>query len=104
MIVSLDVYGVAETVVLACRVPPPSVTHERRKLYVVVAEFVAVNGGVVAVPFTLVLSAFCEVKSDRFGLEMMHFCMPEVTQPSAEVFPETTVFGFATRTMPGFPT
>ena len=75
-----------------------------RKLYVVVAELVAVSGGVIAVPFTLVLSAFCEVKSERFGLEMMHFCMPEVTQPRAEVFPDSTDLGFATRTMPGFPT
>lgn len=55
-------------------------------------------------PFTLVLLAFCEVKSERFELEMMHDCIPEVTQPSAEVFPDTTLFGFATRTMPGFAT
>lgn len=76
----------------------------KRKLYVVVAELVAVRGGVVAVPFTLVMFAFCDVKSGRFELEIMHVCIPEVTQPSADVFPETTLFGFATRTMPGFAT
>ncbi len=86
------------------RVPPPRVVQFKRKLYVVVAELVAVRGGVVAVPFTLVLFAFCEVNSGRFWLEMTHACIPEVTQPSAEVLPDWTDLGFATRTMPGFAT
>ena len=90
-------------VVLACRVPPPRVVQFIRKLYMVAVELIAVKGGVVAVPFTLVLFAFCEVNSGRSGLEMTHVCMPEVTQPSAEVFSDTTDLGFAIRTIPGFP-
>ena len=86
-----------DTVVLAWRVPPPSVTQWRRN---VAAE---VRTGVATAPFTLVLPAFCDVNPERSGLDITHDCIPEVTHPSADVLPDATAFGFATRTIEGLP-
>jgi hypothetical protein len=90
--------SLTSTVSVASRIPPPTVVQWRRKR--VVEEI----GGVVTVPLTLVLLAFWEVNVGRSGLEMTHDCIPEVTQPSWAVAEATTVFGFATNTIDGFPT
>lgn len=54
-----------------------------------------------AVPFTLVLEEFCEVKSDWSELEITHDLMPAVIQPRSDVWPRGTVFGLATKMMDG---
>ena len=97
---SVNVSGtpMMETVVLAWRVPPPTVMQLRMNR---AAEF---RGGVVAVPLTLVLFAFCAVNAGRSGLEMTHDCMPDVTQPSRDAVEGATAFGFATNTIDGLPT
>ena len=98
--VSVNVSGtpMIETVVVASRVPPPTVVQWRRNR---AAEF---KGGVVAVPLTLVLFAFCRVNAGRSGLEITHDCMPEVTQPSRDAVEVATAFGFAIKMIDGLPT
>ena len=91
-------------VVVASRVPPATVTQWSRNPYAVVVLPVATRGGVTAVPFTLVLFLLASVKAGRSGLEMTQVFMEEVTQPKAEVLPDSTSFGFATRTMAGLET
>lgn len=59
------------------------------------------RGGVVAVPFGLVLFAFEAVKAGMSGEDMMQEEIPVVTHPSADCPPEGTVLGIATKTIEG---
>lgn len=88
------------TVVVASRVLPPAVIQVRRKVVSVVM------GSVSATPLFLGLFAFCAVKSGWLELEMTHpfsFILA-VTHPMLALSPDSTDFGFATRTMAGFAT
>ena len=86
---------------VACLSIPERVTQSNWNFTVDVAVVIA---DVVAAPTTLVLEELRAVKSDWSGLETVQDCMPLVTQPMSDVFPDSTVFGFATRIIDGRPT
>ena len=83
------------TWVFALIVCPPAVVQSNSN-----TEFFVI-ADVWAVPLTLVLAEFLDVKSLCCGDHIVHALMPVVTHPTCDVAPEATVCGFATSVMVG---
>lgn len=96
LLLQISLYWAKTPIVVdVARVPPPKVVQ------LSCIRVVEVKGGVIAVPFMLVLLAFCAVKAALSGLDTTHDCIPLVTQPIVAVAPTGTDMGFTASAING---